>query len=269
MVIVDTHVHASPYWYEPIEVLLFQMNSNRVDKATLIQFTDQTDNRYIIECARRFPGRFSPVVIVDTQKPDASEVLRRWVKKGAEGIRLRAVMRSQGKDPLAIWRTCAELKLPVSCAGREHEFGADEFYKLVQEVPDAPIVIEHLGHPKLDGLSLYETYRKVLALAKFPNIYIKVPGLGEICKRPHPFQQPFYSVHGVPPLIKMVYEAFGPKRMMWGSNYPPSSQLEGYANTLCYLVEHLASFCSEEDRKWIMGKTALSIFKFKEEASMD
>ena len=33
MVIVDTHCHVSPYWYEPVETLLHQMNSNGVDKA--------------------------------------------------------------------------------------------------------------------------------------------------------------------------------------------------------------------------------------------
>ena len=37
MVIVDTHCHVSPYWYEPVETLLHQMNSNGVDKAVLIQ----------------------------------------------------------------------------------------------------------------------------------------------------------------------------------------------------------------------------------------
>ena len=32
MVVVDTHCHASPYWFEPIEVLLDEMNRNGVDK---------------------------------------------------------------------------------------------------------------------------------------------------------------------------------------------------------------------------------------------
>ena len=61
--IVDTHAHASPCWFEPIEVLLFQMNSNGVDKTTLVAMDGQLDekyNRYLVECARRFPGRFSP-----------------------------------------------------------------------------------------------------------------------------------------------------------------------------------------------------------------
>ncbi len=35
MVIVDAHVHASLYWFEPIEATIFQMKSNSVDKATM------------------------------------------------------------------------------------------------------------------------------------------------------------------------------------------------------------------------------------------
>jgi len=50
MVIVDTHCHALPHWFEPVERLLQQMNANGVDKATLVQVRGQSDNRYIMEC---------------------------------------------------------------------------------------------------------------------------------------------------------------------------------------------------------------------------
>jgi predicted TIM-barrel fold metal-dependent hydrolase len=183
------------------------------------------------------------------------------VKEGAEGIRLKPTTRSPGKNPLAIWRSCAELGLVVSCGGSEEEFASGEFRKLVKALPDLPIIIEHLGHPQGDKPP-YTTYRKVLALAKYPNTYIKLGGLGEIGERPYPFSHPFYSVHGVPPFIKMAYEAFGASRMMWGSNYPPCSHVEGSANTLHYVEEYLTGFCSQDDKEWIFRKTALSLFKF-------
>ena len=41
--IIDTHVHASPHWYEPVESILDQMNRNDVDKTVLIQFRGQFD----------------------------------------------------------------------------------------------------------------------------------------------------------------------------------------------------------------------------------
>jgi L-fuconolactonase len=267
MIIVDTHAHASPYWSEPVEVLLFQMNRNGVDKTVLTAMNGQTEekyNRYIIECTRRFPGRFSPVVVVDTERTDAPTILKYWAKEGAEGARLKVYNRSPGKDPLAIWKTCAELGLPVTCQGhKKEEFAEGEFRKLIKALPDVNIILEHQGKP--DEASPYPIYKKVLSLSRFPNVYIKVGGLGEICRRPFPFHDPFYAVEGVPPYIKMVYEAFGPARMMWGSNYPPSGHLEGYRNTIRYLDEHLDGFCSKEDKQWIFGKTALTLFKFKQQ----
>ena len=265
MVIVDAHAHASPYWYEPIEVLLFQMDRNGVDKTTLIAIAGQTDakyNRYVVECARRFPGRFSPVILVDTERTDAPKVLKHWAKEGAEGVRLKVATRSPGKDPLAIWKACADLGLRVTCEGRKKEdFADDEFRKLIKTLPDLTFIIEHLGKP--DEAAPYSIYKKTLSLSKFPNVYIKVGGLGEICRRPFPFREPFYAVEGVPPFVKMACKAFGPARIMWGSNYPPSSSLEGYGNTLRYLDEYLDTFCSNEDKQWIFGKTALTLFKFK------
>jgi len=263
--IVDTHAHASPYWFEPVEVLLFQMNSNGVDKTTLVAMNGQTDeryNRYLVECARRFPGRFSPVVLVDTERTDAPEILKHWAREGAGGVRLKVSTRSPGKDPLAVWKACAELGLPVTCHGHKKEdFAGDAFRKLIKALPELNFIIEHLGKP--DEATPYPIYRKTLSLSKLPNVYIKVGGLGEICRRPFPFRDPFYAVEGVPPFVKMVYEAFGPARMMWGSNYPPSSHLEGYRNTLRHLDEHLDTFCSKEEKQWIFGKTALTLFKFK------
>lgn len=41
MTIVDTHCHADRSWFEPIEMLLTQMNANDVDKAPEHELTEQ------------------------------------------------------------------------------------------------------------------------------------------------------------------------------------------------------------------------------------
>jgi L-fuconolactonase len=94
----------------------------------------------------------------------------------------------------------------------------------------------------------------MLNLARFPNTYVKIHGIGEICPPPFPYQD-------IPPFMDMAYEAFGPQRMTWGSDYPPVSLREGYSNALHYPQEHMP-FASQDDLEWIFGKTALSIWKF-------
>ena len=60
-----------------------------------------------IDVVRRYPGRFSSVVLVDPDQPDATEALERLVEGGASGLRLRPTARSRGRDPLKIWRDWA------------------------------------------------------------------------------------------------------------------------------------------------------------------
>ena len=47
MLIIDTHTHAGNNWFEPIEVLEFQMDRNGVDGAVLVQHGGTFDNTYL------------------------------------------------------------------------------------------------------------------------------------------------------------------------------------------------------------------------------
>ena len=262
MVVVDTHCHASPYWYEPVETLLDQMNRHGVAQATLIQIGGEYDNSYLIECMRRFPGRFAVVGLVDPDRPDAPERLEEWVKQGVEGIRLRPLARSPGSDPLAIWRKAAELGIMVSAQGSAvEEFASQEFEDVIKALPHLNIIIEHLGGGGQDTMPPHHRYRRVLALAHYPNTFMKVPGLGEISQRFVPFRPPF-PFEKVPPLIEMAMDAFGARRLMWGSDFPPvAGRREGYRNALRLPMEHV-QFKSPEDKEWMFGKTATTLFRF-------
>jgi L-fuconolactonase len=264
MAIVDSHCHASPAWYEPVESLLAQMERNGVDGAVLIQIQGQTDNDYQFDCVRRYPGRFAPVVLLDVTRPDAPRTLERLAERGASGVRLGAAARSLGDDPLALWRAAARLGLAVSCAGTSAEFVADDFARLVEALPDLPIVIEHLGsvsRPDEDEAQR-AARRRVFELARYPSLYIKVPGLGEFCQRVLPVAEPFPFARPLPPYLELAYASFGPRRMLWGSDYPPVSGREGYRNALRLVQEQFAAK-SEEDRDLIFGGTALSVFPLR------
>ena len=267
MVIVDTHCHATPYWYEPVEILVKQMELNGVDRAVLIQIIGWFDNTYPLECMRQYPGRFSVVTCVDTDQPDAPDKLEEWTKKGAEGIRLRPITRSPGSDPLAIWRKASDLGVPVSCVGTLSQYADPEFEGIIKELPGLKIIIEHLagvggmfGEQGADPP--YDAYRRVLELSKYSNTYMKVPGLGEISKRAMPVKTPF-PFEDAPPLIEMAIEAFGGDRLMWGSDFPPSAGREGYANTLKLPRENV-TFPNQGAKDMIFGGTAASIWNFGE-----
>ncbi|MCH7800185.1 MAG: amidohydrolase [Chloroflexi bacterium] len=277
MRIVDTHTHAGINWFEPVEMLIHQMNLNGVEKAVLIQHgrpqTGGYDHAYLFECVERFPGRFAVVVIVDVTNPDALDKLEGYKAQGAVGVRLNPGQRSPGGDPLAIWRKADELGLVVSSMGGVVDTSSDEFSALVAQFPNLPIIIEHMAGGG-EGAAFpangpgpqppYTGYKKALELAKYPNTYMKLHGMGELSRRPDVlntrYNFDFYD--SMPPLVELARDAFGPRRLMWGSDYPPVSQREGYRNALLGVLDHPA-FNTQEDREWVMSRTALSVFKFE------
>ena len=257
MTIVDTHCHAGTDKYEPIESLLFHMGQAGVDKAILIQHQGQADNSYHVECLQRYPNRFSSAMIVE--KTDNGEKIRYWAEQGIVGIRLPANSRAEATDSLAQWRTAVELGLIVSTPSSPSALLSEEFAEVIETFPKLQIVIEHLGGIGSDAEPPYDEFKRVLALARYPNLTIKLPGFGEFCKLPYPFAH-------IPPLARMVVTAFGPKRVMWGSDFPPVSSREGYNNSLHFPMEYFSDL-SDEEREWIFGKTALSVWKLTDTRS--
>jgi len=262
MTIIDTHCHTSLYWYEGVEGLLHQMDRNEVAQAVLIQRMGEYDNSYQAQCVKQYPDRLVSVVLVDAMREDAPDALEREAEAGAIGLRLTPNARTPGADPLALWRKAEALGLVVSCPGHRDAFAADDFSALINAVPNLPIVIEHLGNINQPegGIPPEAIRRKVYGLARYPNVYIKIHGLGEFCRlttvaaRPTPFEQP------IPPLLDLAYEAFGPQRMMWGSDYPPVSGREGYRNALHWTVDRFADQ-SDAERSLIFGGTGKQVFK--------
>jgi L-fuconolactonase len=259
---VDSQCHASPVWYEPVEALLEQMTRHGVAQAVLIQMLGQFDNGYQQDCLKRFPGRFASVVMVDPNDPHAVTLLRQLSEEGAGGVRLRPTARSSGPDPLAIWRCAQECRIAVSCVGNGATFSSAEFSQLVSELPNLPIVLEHLGgtsQPDLDD-SLHAVRLSVMKLSRFPNVYLKVPGLGELLARKSPppgSGNPFES--GTPSILQEAVRAFGAHRLMWGSDFPPVCSREGYGNALALSRGALAHL-PPADLDEIFGGVARRVF---------
>ena len=249
--IVDTHCHIGLHKYEPVEALLFHMERAGVAQAVFIQYMGNSDNRYIVDAIDAYPGRFAAAMIVADD--DDGSAIRGWAEQGIGGIRLLANFRGSGRDPLAHWRTAAELDLVVSVFSRPDILQSAEFVETLRLFPNLSIVIEHLGgvRPEID----LDSFATIAALAQHENLTIKLPGFGEFCHLPCPFQE-------VAPLAELTLEAFGAQRIMWGSDWPPVSSREGYDNSLEFPLNYLAALSAEE-RSWIFGRTAQKVWGLK------
>jgi L-fuconolactonase len=255
--IVDAQAFGSDLWHLPVESLIGEMSRAGVGRAVLVQYDGETDNAYQFDAVRRYPGTFANVVGLDYDRPNAPQALAALAGRGASGVRIPARVRSPGTDPLAIWSAAAELGLAISCAGRPSDFSSLEFRQIVQTFSHVPIVLEHAGGAYGGEAPLHDL-EAAYALARFPNVYAKFGGLGEFGRRLNPLE-PFPFALPVPPVLDMLYDAFGPQRLMWGSDYPAVAAREGYRNALAHVLDRLASK-GADDLAWMFGRTAATVF---------
>jgi hypothetical protein len=112
-----------------------------------------------------------------------------------------------------------------------------------------------------DGSSTYHVIESEIKqqLARYPNIYLKIHGLGEICRRNTPVTEPFPFDRDGLSILQMAYDAFGPEKIMWGSDYPPVSGREGYANSLHLPLAELEAK-PKADLELIFGGVAAKVY---------
>ena len=276
MRVIDTHTHAGLNWFEPIEMLVCQMDLNSVSNAVLIQHGrpeyGHYDHSYLFECLSKYPGKFNVVGIVDPKSDDAVEDLIRLKDQGAIGVRLNMKTHALYSDAIALWNKIHELNMVVSMMGTVDDFASQEFMDLVKRYRQVPIVIEHLaGGGEGAGFPLngkgptfgFEKFHKAMHIASYSNVYLKVPGLAEISNRPDALDEVYDATFydELPPLFEIAKSYFGIERMMWGSDYPPVSGREGYRNALLGTKKHPA-FQNHGELEHILSKTARKVFDF-------
>ena len=263
--IIDTHCHAGKNWFEPVEMLIHQMKLNNVGKAVLIQHYG-SGNNYLFDCLNSYPDKFSivPIIKWGPEKFNQAEKIK---KSGASGIRIYLNYEELFSDlGIQFCKFLGELGLVASVAGTLDQFSSEEFKKVVMKSENTNFIIEHLAGVsdyilsedldiELEGLARYDS---VLELAKYKNVFIKVPGLGELNIRPKSLSNDSPFEFDNNNLIKKTLGSFGSDHMMWGSDFPPVSNREGYKNAL-EAVRRL-EFLSDQDKKNIFELVPIKLF---------
>lgn len=240
-----------------VETLIAAMDEAGVAKAAVVHSstTYGFDNSYVVDSCARFPDRLAAVGSVDIVQPDAVKRIREWVGRGLAGLRLFTGGSTKEFDPSELedtraypaWELCAELDLPMCI--QTGAIGLPQVVALARRFPAVRIVLDHLGRPDVTDGVPYARAQSLFDLAPLENIYLKLtPRIFGDVKKEKASAETFFP---------RVVEAFGAKRMAWGSNYPTSPG--GLSEILATAQAGLA-IVSAEDREWIFGKTALQLY---------
>lgn len=222
------------------EALIGMMDAHGVASACVVQrgHLYGYDNSYIIEAARRFPGRLLPVVILDTQDPATPRLLARMAREqGVRGLRMANTRPAQldtswmaSPAALAVWKTCAELGLPVAIIFFQNQlpWTLPLLRYIARLHPRLPILVDHLGIPW--GASLPE-----LAWAREAGIEVRMPpppdcGIEDTVALLEDTPNVYFKFTeinvermqegGIDPavVVRRMADRFGAQRLVWGSD---------------------------------------------------
>ena len=155
------------------------------------------------------------------------------------------------KDQNALWDRAQALGLGFIAFGNCAELPIVE--KMVRQFPGVKVVVDHMGQLDISEEPPYPLFSNLLRLARYANVFVKVSNLASVSKEPHPHRDTF-------PFVRMVYDAFGPQRLMWGSDFPLVFRgYSSYSAPLEIVRTHL-DFLTEDDRQWLVGKTAATVW---------
>lgn len=127
---------------------------------------------------------------------------------------------------------------------------------LGRQLPDLPMVIDHLSKPNIKDQVTEDWARDLKAAAKCRNIYCKLSGM--VTEADWTDWKPA----DLRPYVETALEAFGPERCMFGSDWPVCELAASYEDVYHALVEVLGPI-GESEKKRIFGGTAIEFYGLK------
>lgn len=240
-----------PFTYERALPL---MDAAGIDRAVVVPASFNDVNTYALEAAAKHPTRFKIMGRIPIEDPKSAERLPKWKEQpGMLGVRVtflspKHVALLSGDNLTWLWSGAEKAKLPVMffAAGR-----IGDFAPIAQKYLGLTLIIDHMGVSAAiakDG-KMAESIGQVVALAKYPNVSVKLSNLPNASLEPYPFK----DLHDH---IKRVFDAYGPQRCHWGTDVTNGLTRSDWPQRLRHFTEEL-KFMSEDDKDWVLGRSIL------------
>jgi L-fuconolactonase len=266
MLIVDSQVHiwgadtpARP-WPKRAEAqrpvplgaddLLREMNEAGVDRVVIVPPSWEGDRNDLgIAASAAHPDRFAVMGRLDPQDPHSRGQLANWRKQtGMLGLRFTfhipvlVTLLTDGHMDW-VWGEAEKAGVPIYVLVPQPLVPLID--KVAQKYPGLKLTMDHLAIPsgKKDAAA-FRDLDLLLAIAQRPNVSAKVSALPSYSTGTYPYRE--LQGH-----IRRVYDAFGPRRMFWGTDLSRSPI--PYRQQVTMFTEEIP-WLTSDDREWIMGR---------------
>ena len=230
--------------------LLREMDAAGVHRAVIVPPSWEGDrNDLALEAARLHPDRFAVMGRLDTEAPESRVMPKTWRRQpGMLGLRFtfsRPGMREPFTDGRLdwLWKEAEGAAIPIMVMVPRAM--VDLIDRVAERHPGLKLVMDHLS--MVSGTKDDEAFGdldKLLAIAKRANVAVKATALPCYTDDSYPYRR----IHGH---LRRVYDAFGPKRVFWGTDL---SRLPcPYRQAITMFTEEIP-WLTTEDKEWIMGR---------------
>ena len=233
------------------------LRTNGFDGCVAVQ-ADQSEQEtaFLLELARRHPFIKGVVGWVDLRSPRLEETLDA-LATDARFRGVRHVAQAEPDDFLARDEV-------IRGIGRLRRFGLTYDILIVARqlpaastltarLPDQPFVLDHVAKPSIKDRVLQPWAAALQELARRPNVWCKLSGL--VTEADWSGWRP----DDLRPYLDVALEAFGPDRVMFGSDWPVCLVAAPYERVLEVVVEYAAALSAAE-REALFGGNAIRFY---------
>ena len=201
----------------------------------VVGWVDLSSDR-VVEQLERFAGhpKFRGVRHVLHDEPDDNFMLRETFLNGLSQLK---------RFDLTYDLLLFPRHLPIAC-------------EVVKRLPDQPFVLDHMAKPPVRAREMQPWARDLKRLAGFANVFCKISGLVTEAKWDS------WQAKDFEPYLDIVLNAFGPHRLMIGSDWPVCTLAGQYAS-----VTKAASDClsrlSTDEQNAILEKNPIEFYSIR------
>ena len=126
--------------------------------------------------------------------------------------------------------------------------------RLVEQCPHVQFILDHIGKPDIKNQLFDPWKQEIETLAAFPNVHCKISGLvteADLEK---------WTPADLQPYIEHVINCFGFARVIYGSDWPVSTQASHYLRWVQTLKDAVSG-CSSEELQDLFRDNAIKFYK--------
>lgn len=125
--------------------------------------------------------------------------------------------------------------------------------ELVRRFPQQPFVLDHLAKPAIRDGTLSPWQEQMRELAQAPNVVCKISGMVTEARRDG------WKADDFTPYLDAVFDAFGARRLMFGSDWPVCLLAGSYAQVFAIVADYIARLSADE-KQAVLDETARAFY---------